>query len=118
MNAKSWGWVLLGIVVFIALIVGMVKVAALKPALPIDVTFRAAALGQGYVATLRNEADKHLTFWVRFRNETLRSSDERVLSLKPFETVEVGWMEGWKFLSGDMIELYHADYQISAYKVR
>jgi hypothetical protein len=81
------------------------------PPLPVVVTLRTSAVGKGYVAQFHNTSGKYLQVIAEFRNPTLNRQQSFVVSLQPWVTQEFGWQEGWEFSSGELIRVYHADYQ-------
>lgn len=88
-----------------------------KPDLPVTVTYRESMVGQGYVAQFRNQSDRYLTVVVEFENKTLNDRKRGYIELAAGGTQEIGWMEGWKFTSGETIELSHDDYRPRSYRI-
>ena len=88
-----------------------------KPALPIGVTFRPSVGGGSLVAQYRNRSDKYLSIAVTLRNATLDQRKDLTLNLAPGRVVEHGWAEGWTYMSGEVIWVYHADYEPLSVKV-
>lgn len=88
-----------------------------KPPLPVSVTHRESMVGEGYVAQFENQSDKFLTIAVELRNETIGKKRSGHLELRGNHTTEIGWLQGWKFASGDTIAVSHADYKGATYRI-
>ncbi len=98
------------IVLYATLSLVLVGCSILKQPMPVSVTSRYSAIGAGYVAQFQNTSDKHLIIRIILTNRTLGQREEDSIELEPFGTKELGWLEGWKFVSGDTITLVHEDY--------
>lgn len=83
-----------------------------KPAMPVVVNFRESMLGQGLVAVIRNQSDRHLTVMLSLRNSTLSSVKRFRLDLGPRSSTDFGHLEGWQFASGDEFSLYNDDFAV------
>ncbi len=81
-----------------------------KPKLPIEITYRHSHLGEGYVVNFYNPTRKYIQVKATFENPTFSEKKTTILSISPRSQIEYGWMEGWKFSSGEFITLEHADY--------
>ncbi|HEU4627273.1 MAG TPA: hypothetical protein VFS52_21110 [Steroidobacteraceae bacterium] len=82
-----------------------------KPPVPVRVAFRAAFMGQGFVATIRNATDGPLNVIAELRepgNEATRSVS---LALDPNGTTEVGYAQGWTITSGQSITVAASGYR-------
>lgn len=73
--------------------------------MPIQVTFRLAAAGRGFVLQMRNTGSELLQVTARFYNPTSDEIKTQLLSIRPSALVEVGWNEGWTFESGHLVQL-------------
>lgn len=80
------------------------------PELPVDVSYRNSEIGQGYVAILQNKSDRYLAVKISLYNATRNESKTLDLDLPSHKDVEIGWLEGWKFVSSDSIKIYHPEY--------
>jgi hypothetical protein len=87
------------------------------PLIPVEFTTRPSAVGEGLVGQFRNNSDRYLTVKVALANGTTGGHEDRVLDLNPHAMVEVGWMEGWKFMSSETVTLSHQDYRSLCYRV-
>jgi hypothetical protein len=81
-----------------------------KPDLPIVVTYRAALMGNSYVAAFTNQSNRLLAVMVTARNPSFGRQQTFRLDIAPNATREIGHLEGWKFVSGDVITVTHAEY--------
>ena len=104
-------WIVRLVTVVVLLSAAGCSGTASKPKMPVQITFRQAALGQGYVLQLKNESTRHLAVAVVLENKTLNERQEGYLEIAPAGQTEHGWLQGWKFVSGETITLSHEDYQ-------
>ena len=81
-----------------------------KP-MPISVTFRHAAFDSTWVAQLRNNSGSTMKVLVQVESRTTGQSKQAELVVAYTETTEVGWAEGWRFVSGETMRIHHADYK-------
>ncbi len=81
-----------------------------KP-MPISVTFRGAALDTSLVAQLRNNSGSTMKVLVQVESRTTGQSKQAELVVGSTEMTEVGWAEGWRFVSGETLRIHHADYK-------
>src|SRR5690606_15231569 len=77
--------------------------AANRPEIPVRVSFRAAWMGQGLVATIRNVSEQPLNVIADFRDNTAGSGRQFSLALDPEGTAEIGRAEGWTVTSGQSV---------------
>ena len=84
--------------------------AAIKPALPVVVSFRSSLLGKGLVAVIENTSDRDLTVILAVRNPTLSTARRFKLDLEPRSTTDFGHLEGWQFASGDEVGLFNDEF--------
>jgi hypothetical protein len=88
-----------------------------KPTLPVTVTFRKSIGGGSLVAQFTNTSSRVLAVKACLLNGTFRQFDVIALELPPGRRVEHGWLEGWKFASGETIFLEHSDYEPASFNV-
>lgn len=81
-----------------------------KPEVPVVISSRSAVLGNGEVAIFSNQTGNRLTITVKIEDKTGSNRKTGTLDLDPNGKAEIGWMEGWRFKSGDTIEISHPDY--------
>jgi len=95
-----------------ALLVGRKAVQnAVQPPVPVTVMYRSSAVGKGYVAQFHNTSEKYITVVVKFTNKTLGTTKSSALEIPAFGAKEIGWQEGWEFVSGESIDVSMADHQ-------
>jgi hypothetical protein len=88
-----------------------------KPPMPVSVSFRTATFGSGLVAQFKNTSSRYLTVVLYFENRTLHQSTNGYIELTPLDMKEIGWAEGWKFMSGEYIVVSHEDYSTLSVRV-
>lgn len=88
----------------------LVAILSKKPHVPVRVSFRRSLLGRGLVGIFENTSDKYLSVIIELTNPTLKRTKRITLNLNPGVKQEIGHGEGWPFASGDVISLYHNDY--------
>jgi len=81
-----------------------------KPTVPVVISYRSSAWGKGKVAIFSNQTASRLTVTVNLTSASGKEPVSGVLDLDPNGKREIGWMEGWKFESGDRVEVTHPDY--------
>ena len=81
-----------------------------KPAMPILVTYRASLMGNGYVEVFTNQSGRLLAILVTAYNPSFGRKQSFRLDIPPNQSREIGHLEGWSFVSGDQIIVYHAEY--------
>lgn len=82
-----------------------------KPALPVKVGFRKSYLGIGLVAVIENTSARYLTLVLTTRNPTLSTFERFSIEVEPGDDLAFGHDDGWKFTSGDELNLYNDDYK-------
>ena len=88
-----------------------------SPRVPVIVTIRDSMVGQGKVAIFSNQSSSRLTVSVECENQRVGDKRSFNIDLEPNGTFEVGWLEGWTFVSGETITISHPDYRSSTYFV-
>ena len=81
-----------------------------KPAMPVSVSFRKAVLDNSIVARIHNNSDATMKIVVEVSSRTTGESKKAELVIGGKTMSEVGWAEGWRFVSGESIRIHHADY--------
>lgn len=87
-----------------------------KPELPVQVVFRGSLMDQSLVARFHSLAERPLSMKLRLLSQSGGRDLEAPLVLNPGEVKEIGWMEGWAFQSGDIIELNHQSFQSARHR--
>jgi len=88
-----------------------------RPKLPVTIRMRESKVAQGLVAVFRNGSDRSLQVRATFENAVHGRTRTQGLALTPQEDVEFGWLEGWKFASGETILVEHADFRPLRFEV-
>ena len=88
-----------------------------KPEVPVTVTFRTSPFSNGLVAQFHNNSNRHLAVVLDFQNKTLHQEKNGYIEIEPSATKEIGWLEGWKFMSGETITISHEDYSTVTLRV-
>jgi hypothetical protein len=87
------------------------QVGSGKPALPVKVGFRKSYLGIGLVAVIENTSAHYLTLVMTTRNPTLSTVKRFQIEIAPGDDLAFGHNDGWKFASGDELNLYNDNYK-------
>lgn len=87
------------------------QVQAGKPALPVKIGFRKSYLGIGLVAEIANASSQYLTLVMTTRNPTLSTTKRFQIEIAPGDSLAFGHDDGWKFTSGDELNLYNDSYK-------
>lgn len=88
-----------------------------KPEMPVSISYRESYLNLGYVMQFTNMSEKHLRLLVKVENPTTGQAYSRYVDLSPEGSANVGWLQGWKFTSGDMVVAYHAGYKRMVFRI-
>jgi uncharacterized membrane-anchored protein YhcB (DUF1043 family) len=91
---------------------------ARMPAVPVRIEMRRSAMGRGLVAMFTNTSAKQLTVVMATRNPTTEAVKEQTFQISPGRKVEVGYLEGVQFASGDQVRLRSAGYEELRYTVQ
>lgn len=81
-----------------------------KPPVPVVISHRDSLVGNGKVAIFSNQTANRLTLTVTFKNSKLNQEKTGTIDLEPNGKTEIGWLEGWKFVSGETITVSHPSY--------
>ena len=84
---------------------------AMQPELPVRVSFRPAWMGQGMVATLRNEATRPLSLMVEVVDSRAHRSKAFALDINPGNSAEIGHAQGWLVTSGQSVKVAATGYR-------
>jgi outer membrane murein-binding lipoprotein Lpp len=84
---------------------------AKKPALPVQVTFRKAAMGPGYVAIVSTTIKKDFPVLVHVASKAIDRTKEFRLDLSFTHPTEIGHVEGAPIEDGDQVEITNNDYE-------
>ena len=85
-----------------------------RPSLPITLASRPAMFGEGLVVQFKNESDRHLVFKLVLQNKTLDEKKVDSISLGPRQMKEIGWAEGWQFMSSETVTMWSTPAKMSS----
>jgi hypothetical protein len=84
------------------------------PVLPMQVKYRRALLGSGYVLQFVNETDSPLSVAASVAHPATNLGRSYQVNMPPRGTKEIGWLEGWVGQSGDTYTLHNNAYRESS----
>lgn len=84
---------------------------ATQPELPVRVSFRPAWMGQGMVATLRNDATRPLSLMIEIQDPSAHRSKAFALDVSPGGSADIGHAQGWLVTSGQSIKVGATGYR-------
>jgi len=105
--AVCGGAVLIAVIV---LLTGNSSVS-LAPEMPVDTAWRQAVLQPGWVLKLTNNSGRILGLMVTCKDLSSKEKFTRSIDIRPNQTRELGWAQGWNFVSGDEVVISHHDYK-------
>lgn len=88
-----------------------------KPEMPVGISYRASVVGQGYVLQFHNTSTRLLRVAVSIKDSATGQSREMPLEIPGGKMSEIGWLEGWKFVSGDQVIVRHEEYAEKLYLI-
>ncbi|MCC2958944.1 hypothetical protein LK540_00655 [Massilia sp. IC2-278] len=88
------------------------------PAVPVRIEMRRSAMGRGLVAMFTNISAMQLPVLMATRNPTTGAVNQRSFQVAPGKTVEIGYLEGIQFASGDQVRLRSAEFDELRYTVQ
>jgi hypothetical protein len=88
------------------------------PLVPVRIEMRRSAMGRGLVAMFTNTSAKQLPVMMATRNPTTEVVKEQSFQIAPGRKVEVGYLEGIQFASGDQVRLRSAGFEELRYTVQ
>jgi uncharacterized membrane-anchored protein YhcB (DUF1043 family) len=88
------------------------------PAVPIRIEVRRSAMGRGLVAMFTNTSARQLPVMLATHNPTTGVAKEKSLQIAPGKKVEIGYLEGIQFASGDEVVLRSAGFDEVHYTVQ
>lgn len=81
------------------------------PPLPVTVSFRNALLDNSLVARFHNNSASTLKVIVDIRSRDTGGAKQAELVLGGGSTTEVGWSEGWRFVSGESLHVHNMSFR-------
>jgi hypothetical protein len=88
-----------------------------KHDLPVNVSFHPALLGNGLVATFKNNSGNQLEVAAVFISESTGQTKETNLVLPASDTQEIGYAQGWAFAKGQHVKLSNGNFRPAEYVV-
>ena len=78
--------------------------------IPVSVTFRHAIADNSLVAQIHNNSGKTMKILVVIQGQ-MGESKRAELVVSPGLPVEIGWAQGWRFVSGETIKIHNQQYR-------
>ena len=88
------------------------------PAVPVRIEMRRSAMGRGLVAMFTNTSAMQLPVMMATRNPTTEAINQKSFQVAPGKTVEIGYLEGIQFASGDQVRVLSAGFEELRYTVQ
>jgi len=88
------------------------------PPVPVRIEMRRSAVGRGLVAMFTNTSAMQLSVLMATRNPTTQVVNQKSLQVPPGRKVEIGYLEGVQFASGDQVLLRSAGFEDLRYTVQ
>jgi uncharacterized membrane-anchored protein YhcB (DUF1043 family) len=88
------------------------------PPVPVRIEMRRSAVGRGLVAMFTNTSAMQLSVMMATRNPTTGAVKDGTFQIAPGRKVEVGYLEGVQFASGDQVRLRSAGFEELHYTVQ
>jgi hypothetical protein len=88
------------------------------PPVPVRIEMRRSAVGRGLVAMFTNTSAMQLSVLMATRNPTTEVVKEKSFQVPAGRKVEVGYLEGVQFASGDQVRLRSAGFEELHYTVQ
>ena len=88
------------------------------PPIPITITQRNDALKDGKVIQFRNTGNITLSVVIKCENRTFKETQRFKAVLKPGESREVGWVEGWMGRPGEIVTVSSDEYMSATYVIK
>lgn len=102
------------LLIFIFILSGCAKD---KPNMPVKVVSRDSLMGESLVAQFHNESPNKIVIHIVLEDKNKANKHSGQLVLEGNSMKEIGWVEGWKFESGDTIKITHSDYKPIKYYI-
>lgn len=88
------------------------------PPVPVRIQMRRSAVGRGLVAMFTNTSAMQLSIIMTARNPTTEVVKEQTFQIAPGKKIEIGYLEGIQFASGDQVQLRNAGFEELHYTVQ
>ena len=89
-------------------------------AIPVKVSMRESAVGKGLVAVISNCSGKTL-YNMKIVCKNFEFNQEKIYTEEEFtpeHTIEIGWMEGWKFCKGEVLKISVSGYLAGTWTIK
>jgi len=93
------------------------NIANRLPDLPIELSFRAAVMGNGLVLKLDNLTPREFPVKVNATSPTFGKTRVFEILIPAKKIVEIGHMEGWAFTKGDTVSIHSEGFEDKVLKV-
>lgn len=87
------------------------------PPVPVRIEIRRSAVGRGLVAMFTNTSAMQLSMLIATSNPTTKVVNQRSMQVAPGRKVEIGYLEGVQFASGDQLRVRSAGFEELRYIV-
>ena len=87
------------------------------PVLPVHIEMRRSAMGRGLVAIFTNTSALQLSVVMGTLNPTTKAFSRKSIQIAPGTKLEIGYLEGIQFASGDEIRMRTAGFEETHYTV-
>lgn len=87
------------------------------PVLPVRIEMRRSAMGRGLVAIFTNTSALQLSVVMGTLNPTTKAVSRKSIQIAPGAKLEIGYLEGIQFASGDEIRMHTAGFEETHYTV-
>jgi hypothetical protein len=88
------------------------------PEATVDISFRQAMMGSGAVAVISNTSNENIPIAVSITRQSTGQSKKYDFVMNARSTKEVGHMEGWAFVSGDVIAVSQPNHKVKKTELR
>ena len=98
--------------VTVAVVLGtLAYVRPWTPSLPFSCAFRPAHFGHALVAQIHNNSNTVHKVLISIESPTTQQMLRKLEILGPGGVAEIGWLEGWSFVSGEKLRVHEAGFR-------
>jgi hypothetical protein len=90
---------------------GVLEVRPWESRLPVSVSFRNAHFDNSLVAQIHNDSDSVRKVLVLIQSPTTGETERMVELIPGRDMVEIGWLQGWRFVSGERLQIHQSGYR-------
>jgi len=95
---------------FFALVAFVFYVQTTRLQIPVSVTFRHAIADNSLVAQIHNNSGSTMKILVVIQGQ-MGESKQAELVVSPDQPAEIGWAQGWRFVSGEKLRIHNQQYR-------